>query len=197
MVPRPIALALLTLLACRSGTTQSANAALDAYLSQYGHEYQRLYYESDLAEWESNTRIVEGDSTNSVRTRRANEALARFVGSNDNIARIQGYLRDRDRLSPVQARQLDAMLYLAAEKPASAAAVVAERIAAEAAQTEKLYGFQFRLNRRPITANAIDDYPAHQPPAPGAARRLGSLESSGSGRSSRECCASGSCAMRW
>ncbi|HWN18995.1 MAG TPA: M2 family metallopeptidase, partial [Gemmatimonadales bacterium] len=101
--------------------------------------------------------IVEGDSTNSIRTRRANEALARFVGSNDNIARIQEYLRDRDRLSPVQARQLDAMLYLAADMPASAGPVVAERIAAEAAQTEKLYGFQFRLNRKPITANAIDD----------------------------------------
>ncbi|HWN17418.1 MAG TPA: hypothetical protein VNO19_00770, partial [Gemmatimonadales bacterium] len=103
MVPRPVGLALLALLACQSGTSRSANAALDAYLSRYSHEYQRLYYESGLAEWESNTRIVEGDSTNSIRTRRANEALARFVGSNDNIARIQEYLRDRDRLSPVQA----------------------------------------------------------------------------------------------
>jgi len=157
MPPRPALLALLVLFACRSGTSRSANADLDAYLSQHGQEFQRLSHESALAEWESNTRIVEGDTTNSVRTRRANEALARFVGSNENIARIQGYLRDRDRLSPVQVRQLDAMLYLAAEKPASAAAVVAERIAAEAAQTEKLYGFQFRLNRKPVTANAIDD----------------------------------------
>ena len=150
-------LGLLILLSCRSGTSQSANAKLDAYLSEYGREFQRLSHESGLAEWESNTHIVEGDSTNSVRTRRANEALARFVGSNENIDRIRGYLKDRDRLSPLQARQLDAMLYLAAEKPASAAAVVAERIAAEAAQTEKLYGFQFRLNRKPVSANAIDD----------------------------------------
>jgi len=157
MARRPSSLLLLAVLACQSGTSKSANAELDAYLSRYSRDYQRLYHESALAEWESNTRIVEGDSTNSVRTRRANEALARFVGSNENIARIQGYLRDRDRLSPVQARELDAMLYLAAEKPASAAAVVAERIAAEAAQTEKLHGFQFRLNRKPITANAIDD----------------------------------------
>lgn len=157
MPPRPVFLALLAVLACQSGTSRSANADLDAYLTRYGQDYQRLYHESALAEWESNTRIVEGDSTNAVRTRRANEALAQFVGSNENIARIQGYLRDRDRLSPVQVRQLDAMLYLAAEKPASAAAIVAERIAAEAAQTEKLYGFEFRLKRRPITANAIDD----------------------------------------
>jgi peptidyl-dipeptidase A len=148
---------LILLLSCRSGASQSANAKLDAYLSEYGREFQRLSHQSGLAEWESNTHIVEGDSTNSVRTRRANEALARFVGSNENIARIQGYLKDRDRLSPLQARQLDVMLYQAAEKPASAAAVVAERIAAEAAQTEKLYGFQFKLNRRPVSANAIDD----------------------------------------
>ena len=150
-------LGLLILLACQSGAARSANSDLDAYLSEYGKEFQRLSHESALAEWESNTRIVEGDSTNSVRTRRANEALARYVGSNENIARIRGYLQDRGRLSPVQARQLDVMLYLAAEKPESAAAVVAERIAAEAAQTEKLYGFQFRLNRKPVTANAIDD----------------------------------------
>ncbi|MDQ3222478.1 MAG: M2 family metallopeptidase, partial [Gemmatimonadota bacterium] len=150
-------LALLVLLGCQSGASRSANADLDDYLAQYGQEYQRLNYESALAEWESNTRIVEGDSTNSTRTRRANEALARFVGSNENIARIQDYLKDRDRLSPLQARQLDAMLYLAAEKPASAGAAVAERIAAEAAQTERLYGFQFRINRKPVTANAIDD----------------------------------------
>ncbi|HVD33074.1 MAG TPA: M2 family metallopeptidase, partial [Gemmatimonadales bacterium] len=150
-------LGLLILLACHSGTSRSANADLNTYLFQYGQEFQRLSHQSNLAEWESNTHIVEGDSTNAARTRRANEALARFVGSNENIARIQGYLKDRGRLSPLQARQLDAMLYQAAEKPASAAAIVTERIAAEAAQTEKLYGFQFRLNRKPVTANAIDD----------------------------------------
>jgi len=49
------------------------------------------------------------------------------------------------------------MLYMAAEKPASASALVAQRIAAEAAQTEKLYGYQFTLRGKPITANAIDD----------------------------------------
>ena len=73
-------LGLLILLSCRSGTSQSADAKLDAYLSEYDREFQRLSHASALAEWESNTHIVEGDSTNSVRTRRANEALARFVG---------------------------------------------------------------------------------------------------------------------
>ncbi len=151
-------LAALALLACHSGGARTAaNAELDGYLSEYARQYQRLSYESSLAEWASNTRIVEGDSSNAIRTRRANEALARFVGSNENIARIRGYLKDRDRLSPLQARQLEVMLYLAAEKPETAGDVVAQRIAAEAAQTEKLYGFQFKLNGKAVTANAIDD----------------------------------------
>lgn len=155
---RPTYLAVLGLLACQSGGARSAgNAELDAYLLEYGKQYQRLGYESQLAEWESNTRIVEGDSSNAIRTRRANEAFARFVGSNDNIARIRGYLKDRDRLSPLQVRQLEVMLYLAAERPEPAAEFVAQRIAAEAAQTEKLYGFQFTLNRKPVTTNAIDE----------------------------------------
>ena len=151
-------LAVLGILGCQSdGAGTAANAEVDGYLSNYAQQYQRLSYESNLAEWASNTRIVEGDSSNAVRTRRANEALARFVGSNENIARIRGYLKDRDRLTPLQARQLEVMLYLAAEKPEPAGALVAQRIAAEAAQTEKLYGFQFKLNGKPVTANAIDD----------------------------------------
>ncbi len=149
---------MLVLLACQAGSAATpADPELDEYLSEYSKQYQRLTYESQLAEWQSNTRIVEGDSTNAVRTRRANEALARFVGSNDNITRIRGYLNNREKLNPSQARQLEMMLYFAAEKPASAAGIVAQRIAAEAAQTEKLHGFQFRLNGTPVSVNAIDE----------------------------------------
>src|SRR5215210_8940413 len=108
-------LLMLCLLACKPGSAAApTNAELDGFLSEYAREYQRLGYESQLAEWQSNTRIVEGDSTNAVRTRRANEALARFVGSNENIARIRGYLKEREKLSSAQVRQLEMMLYFAA-----------------------------------------------------------------------------------
>jgi peptidyl-dipeptidase A len=148
----------LLLLACQTGGARPAsNPEVQAYLADYTKEYQRLSYASALAEWESNTRIVEGDSSNAVRTRRANEALARFVGSNANIERIRGYLKERNRLSPLQARELEVMLYFAADKPETAGELVAQRIAAETEQTEKLYGFQFRLRGKPITPNAIDD----------------------------------------
>ena len=148
----------LLLLACQPGGARSAgNPEVQRYLADYAKEYQRLNHASALAEWESNTRIVEGDSSNAIRTRRANEALARFVGSNENIARIRGFLGDRKRLSPLQARELEVMLYLAAEKPETAGEAVTKRIAAEAAQSEKLHGFHFTLSGKPITPNAIDD----------------------------------------
>src|SRR5918994_936541 len=132
------------------------NPEVDAYLVSYAREYQRLSYASAQAEWASNTRIVEGDSTNAVRTRQANEALARFVGSTENIEKIQRFLSKRDQLTPLQVRELEVMLYLAAEKPQTAADVVSRRIAAEAAQTETLYGYQFRLKGKPVTPNDID-----------------------------------------
>lgn len=159
MTPTKLALLqLLALLACRADARPAAaNLEVDAYLADYSRQYQRLYYAGSLAEWQSNTRIVEGDSTNALRTRQANEALAAFVGSTENITRIKRFLDQRNRLSPLQARALEVMLYNAAEKPQTAAKVVAERIAAEAAQTEKLHGFPFTLRGKPITPNAIDE----------------------------------------
>ncbi|HEX6433865.1 MAG TPA: M2 family metallopeptidase [Gemmatimonadales bacterium] len=132
------------------------NSEVDAYLAGYAREYQRLSYASAQAEWASNTHIVEGDSTNAVRTRQANEALARFVGSAENIEKIQGYLAKKNQLTPLQVRELEVMLYFAAEKPQTAADIVSKRIAAEAAQTETLYGYQFRLKGKPVTPNDID-----------------------------------------
>ena len=157
-IARPVLLLVVSAIACRADTEpKSRNAELENYLAGYSKEYQRLNYASALAEWESNTHIVEGDSSNALRTRRANEQLAHFVGSAENITRIKSYLEHRGRLTPLQARQLEVMLYLAAEKPQTAADVVSRRIAAETDQTEKLYGFQFKVRGKPVTANQIDD----------------------------------------
>src|SRR3954463_776244 len=149
---------LVAMLGCRADAGRvPGSPEVENYLAGYAREYQRLNYASALAEWESNTHIVEGDSSNAVRTRKANEELARFVGSVENISRIKDYLQHRERLSPIEARQLEVMLYSAGEKPQTAAEVVSKRIAAEAEQTEKLYGFQFKVHGKPVTANEIDD----------------------------------------
>lgn len=129
---------------------------VDSYLSAYADSMQTLYYEAALAEWASNTHIVEGDTTNAARTRRANEALADFVGSVENIERIRSYLEQRESLTPLQVLQLETMLYNAANQPATAPETVRERIAAEAEQVETLFGFEFTLDGEPVSANEID-----------------------------------------
>ncbi len=153
MRARNLILVLLPLMvACEDGLRRE----VDAYLADYAKTMQKLYYEANKAEWASNTHIVEGDTTNAARTRRAREALAAFVGSVENIERIRGYLEQRDRLTPLQVRQLEKMLFDAADQPGTVPKLVAERIAAETEQVEKLFGFEFRLHGRPITPNQID-----------------------------------------
>lgn len=127
------------------------------YISGYTDTFLKLYYESALAEWDANTRIEEGDTTNAYKVQQANEALARFTGSEENIKRIRNLLEQKDALKPLQVIQLNAMLYSAANNPATIPEVVSARIKAEAAQTEKLYGYDFQLNGESINPNEIDD----------------------------------------
>jgi hypothetical protein len=106
-IARPVLLLVVLAIACRADAERMPrNTEVENYLAGYSKEYQRLNHASALAEWESNTHIVAGDSSNALRTRRANEQLAHFVGSAENITRIKGYLEHRDRLTPLQARQL-------------------------------------------------------------------------------------------
>ena len=77
---------LLMLIVACSGTP--LDEEVQSFITEYEQEYQRLFYEVEKAEWASNTHIVEGDTTNAVRTKAANEAWARFVGSTENIEKI-------------------------------------------------------------------------------------------------------------
>lgn len=147
-----LSLSTVLLMACNVGLQRE----VDAYLADYAATYQRLVTESQHAEWASNTHIVEGDTTNAARTKQANEALAAFVGGVDNIERIRRYLKQSSRLKPIQTRQLEVMLYNAASSPQTVPDLVRQRIAAEAEQTEKLYGFTFQLHGKPTTPNEID-----------------------------------------
>lgn len=146
----------------QSGTTGAdvgaavTQAAAQAYLDNYAREYQRLVTASSEAQWASNTHIVQGDSTNAVRTRAADEALNAFVGSTQNINTIRTFLKAGSVITPIQKRQLEAMLYNAGTGPQIVADVVKRRIAADAAQTEKLYGYTFTVNGKAVTPNQID-----------------------------------------
>jgi peptidyl-dipeptidase A len=127
-----------------------------AFLDRYTATYQRLYAASSEAQWASNTHIVEGDTTNAERTRAAEEATAAFAGSVENIATARAYLARRDGLTPLQVRQLEGVLFRAAASPQTLPDIVKARIAAETAQTEKLYGFPYTLDGKEVSANDID-----------------------------------------
>ncbi|WP_345225256.1 M2 family metallopeptidase [Hymenobacter koreensis] len=133
------------------------SALADDFLKRYSAEYQRLYTQSAEAEWRSNTRIVAGDSTNAVATARANEALAAFTGSTQNIEQLRELLSHEDQLSPLQVKQLKTALYNAAGSPQTIADVVKRRIKAETQQTEKLYGFTYKYGGKSVTTNDLDE----------------------------------------
>jgi len=143
-----------------TGANAAAPSARDEarrFLDDYQRTYQALSYEAMQADWASNTRIVEGDTTNAARVRVAREAYSDFTGSVANIELARSLLEQRDALDPLQVLQLERVLYTAASAPQTVPELVRERIAAETRQTETLYGFPFTLGGEPVTPNRIDD----------------------------------------
>jgi peptidyl-dipeptidase A len=149
-------LALLIAVTAVAVTAGPVEKEAQEFLTAYNKEFQKLYYESGEAEWRSNTMIVEGDTMNAYRTRMANEALAAFTGSKENIEKARALLKDKEHLSELTARQLEEVLYMAANNPQTVPDLVKARIKAEALQTEKLYGFDFEIGGESVSTNDID-----------------------------------------
>ncbi|MFD2244700.1 M2 family metallopeptidase [Pontibacter ruber] len=127
------------------------------FIDNYSKQFQQLYTASAEAEWRSNTHIVEGDATNAAATRRANEALAAFTGSTENIQQARTFMEQKNQLDDLQVKQLEAILYAAANNPQTVPDVVKARIKAETEQTEKLYGYDYKLNGKSVSTNDIDN----------------------------------------
>ncbi len=153
-----LSLAFALMLSCAGPRVDPAlDAEAGRFLDAYNATYQKLSTASSEAQWLSNTHIVEGDETNATRTRAADEALAAFTGSVQNIETARAMLEHRAELSDLHARELDRVLFLAAENPQTIPEVVKARIAAETTQTETLYGFEFKLDGKELTPNEIDE----------------------------------------
>ncbi|GEO05792.1 peptidase M2 [Adhaeribacter aerolatus] len=148
------ALALTLVWSC--GDKKNYQQEADTYIQAYSQQFQKLYTQSSEAEWTSNTRIVEGDSTNAIATRKANEAMAAFTGSEENIKKTRELLEHKEDLTDIQVKQLENMLFAAANNPQTIPEVVKKRIKAETEQTEKLYGFNYKLNGKPVSTNQLD-----------------------------------------
>ena len=146
------ALAALLLSSCHAKVQEEAQSFLD----QYTAEYVQKITAANEAQWQSNIQIREGDTTFSAATRRANEALAAFTGSASVIEKTRGLLEHKDELTPLQVRQLEYVLFAAANNPATVDSLVKARIKTETEQTEKLYGFTYTLNGKKVTTNDLD-----------------------------------------
>ena len=131
-------------------------AEAQAFIDGYAAEYQKLSYVSAEAEWQLNTHIVEGDTAAASAAQEANEAYAAFTGSAENIDKARNYLGFEADLDPLQVKQLERILYMAASNPATAEDIVKQKIAASTKQTEDLYGFQFILNGEEVSTNDLD-----------------------------------------
>ncbi len=138
-------------------SSDSLQDSVQSYIDQYSKIYQQLYTVSSEAQWKANTRIIEGDSTNAVASNKAQQAIADFTGNAENIKQVQHFLEHQDKLTELQVKQLKVMLYKAANNPQTVKELVNERIKAETQQTEKLFGFDFKINNKSVSANEIDE----------------------------------------
>ena len=129
---------------------------VDSFLASYTETYLGLQAKSAEADWSLNTKIVDGDSSNSKAYEEAEGKVAEFTGSVEVIEKARRYLEGRAGLNDLQARQLKAILYAAARNPQTKPGLVKARIKADAAQTEALFGFDFKIDGKSVTTNEID-----------------------------------------
>ncbi len=150
-----ILIALFLIWGCQS--QQKVKKKAQQFLDDYNKKYQKLYYESAKAQWVANTKIVEGDTTRSARAKRAKKAFSRFTGSKENIKQAKKFLNKKNKLKDIQVKQLEKILYQAADKPQTVPQVVDQRVQAEVELNEKLYGFDFKVDTQSVTPNEIDE----------------------------------------
>ena len=143
------------IISCTDQKTAHMKVVQD-FLNQYNEKYRELYTASSEGQWLVNTHIVEGDTMNAYTSGKAEEAMAKFTGSKENVSLATKFLKWEDILPSKQTRQLKKILYLAAGNPESADSLVKELIKAGTAQTEKLYGYKFILDGKEVSPNAID-----------------------------------------
>ncbi len=153
---------IICLAACNQQQNKTAGNELlqsqaKVYLDNYDSIYKRLSTASNEGQWLLNTHIVAGDSTASKAAAATDEALAKFTGSTANIDSAKKYLAVKDKLTTLQVKQFEYILFFAGNNPETAGGLVKERIDATNTQLEKLYGFTYMLNGKKVSTNNLDD----------------------------------------
>ena len=140
----------------KSENNEAQKADVQTFLDDYTKTFTKLYYDSSLAEWDANTKIIDGDTLNAYNIQKANGAFAKFTGNTEIINKTRAFLENENNLDIKQVRQLKTILYSAANNPETVSDLVSQRIAAENAQNEVLFGFDFQVNGTSVSTGNIE-----------------------------------------
>jgi peptidyl-dipeptidase A len=139
---------------------RSWQAEADDLLDFYEPAYVALATESARASWLASTDVTPEHTGGRTA---ADQSFAAFAGSVEVIRRARLLMEHEDELDDLTKRQLRAILEQAAQAPQTAPDLARRRVAAEAAQSARLDGYQFCLERlddgtcgRPVITNELD-----------------------------------------
>lgn len=145
---------------CGNGEPKEDDSTLvsrvDSFLVSYNNTWRALNIEANEAQWTLLTHLVKDDTVSENKANRANDKLAQFLGSADNIKHTQEFLKKKDKLSPIQVEQLEHILYFAGASPQTVSDLVTRKIKAETEAGKLLYEFNYVLNGDTVTTNDID-----------------------------------------
>lgn len=123
------------------------------FLDSYGQKLKDVYYEAAKAQWLASTDIRKEHDSLAVERQKD---YARFVGSKENIERVREFLKKRDRLDDLQARQLDKIWLDASHQPGHISDAVEELFRLQAAAVNTMYSHEFKVGDKTLTPNDID-----------------------------------------
>lgn len=149
------------LLLVLSAFAAEPSPAAQSFLDDYHSLLSRLYTLDANASWDAATDVSD---RNEGRATSASQATAAFVGDPRIIAAARAWKARAAELSPLQARQIDAILYTSGDAPGDQTELVNARLAAETRLRGVQDSFSYCLEARdaagvcpnPLSANDID-----------------------------------------
>jgi len=117
---------------------------VDAFLAEYTARWVPLETKAGEAAWAASTDVSEAHTAAQVA---ANQAVNEVVGAPEVIEKVTRFLRERDRLTELQVRQLEKVRLRAAEAPGTLPDVVKARVEAEAKQSATQDGFGYTVKK--------------------------------------------------
>jgi len=134
-------------------TVNPVQERADRFLKLVNAGYQALVYVDQKAQWSAVTDVKpEHDAGRDV----SGQALAAFNGNPAIITEAKELLSRKTELKPLTVRELERVLLNAAEGPMTNPRLTIDRIKAETVLASTLNGFTWKLEGKPLSANAID-----------------------------------------